>query len=235
MTHSLLCLPFAGGGAGFYRAWRDLPDGAPRIVPLQLPGREELFTEEPFHDVADAADALSRTAAEQAGGGPVALFGHSLGAVLAFELARRLQQSADVDLTHLFVSGSPGPWTGRSRHATGLDDDEFLARVQEFAGYEHDALADPDMRELLLPLLRADVEMHENYKGPDSAEPLRVPVTSLRGADDTLVTRAQAEEWRETTGAAFRVTELPGGHMYLTESPLPLLGAVAEALAGPRS
>ncbi|WP_242586314.1 alpha/beta fold hydrolase [Streptomyces sp. MST-110588] len=235
MTHSLLCLPFAGGGAGFYRAWRDLPDGAPRIVPLQLPGREELFIEEPFHDVTEAADALSRTVAEQAGGGPVALFGHSLGAVLAFELARRLQRSADVALTHLFVSGSPGPWTGRSRHATGLGDDEFLARVQEFAGYEHDALADPDMRELLLPVLRADVEMHENYKGPDSDEPLDVPVTSLRGADDTLVTRAQAEEWRQATRAAFRATELPGGHMYLTDSPLPLIGAVAEALAGPRS
>ncbi|MFJ4283639.1 thioesterase II family protein [Streptomyces massasporeus] len=229
MTHSLLCLPFAGGGAGFYRAWKDLPDHAPRIVPLQLPGREEQFVEEPFRDVADAADALARTAAEQAEGGPVALFGHSLGAVLAFELARRLERHPAVRLSHLFVSGSPGPWTGRTHRATGLDDDEFLDRVQEFAGYEHDALADPDMRELLLPVLRADVEMHENYK-PDTHEPLRTPVTSLRGADDGLVSRAQAGEWRQATSGAFRLAELPGGHMYLTDSPLPLIDAVTAEL-----
>ncbi len=229
MTHSLVCLPFAGGGAGFYRAWKDLPADAPRIVPLQLPGREELFLDEPFHDAVDAAEALAPRVADLAGDGPVALFGHSLGAVLAYEVARRLEQDAAVNLTHLFVSGSPGPWTARTRRATGLDDDGFLARVREFAGYEHDALADPDMRELLLPILRADVEMHENYK-PVSDEPLRTPVTSLRATDDHLVTREQAEEWRRATTAAFRLVEPRGGHMYLTESPLPLLDAVAADL-----
>ncbi|MBW5486528.1 alpha/beta fold hydrolase [Streptomyces bambusae] len=226
MTHSLMCLPFAGGGAGFYRAWKDLPAHAPRIVPIQLPGREELFLDEPFHDAIAAADALAPRLAELAEGRPTALFGHSLGAVLAFELARRLERDPAVELTHLYVSGSPGPWTGRAQHATGLDDDAFLARVQEFAGYEHDALADPDMRELLLPILRADVEMHESYR-PDSDEPLRTPITSLRATGDALVTRAEAEEWQQATTGAFRLVEPAGGHMYLTESPLPLIDAIA--------
>ncbi|WP_435297997.1 thioesterase II family protein [Streptomyces sp. YPW6] len=226
MNHALVCLPFAGGGAGFYRAWKDLPDRAPRIVPLQLPGREELFIEDPFLDVIDAADALAPRAADLAGPGPVSLFGHSLGAVLAYEIARRLADHPVVELRHLYVSGSPGPWTGRTRRASGLPDDAFLSRVQEFAGYEHDALADPDMRELLLPVLRADVEMHENYK-PVSDEPLRIPVTSLRATDDHLVTREQAEEWRTTTTEAFRLVEPEGGHMYLIDSPLPLLDAIA--------
>ncbi|ATW50982.1 thioesterase [Streptomyces peucetius subsp. caesius ATCC 27952] len=229
MTHALVCLPFAGGGAGFYRAWKDLPDHAPRIVPLQLPGREERFIDEPFHDVLEAADALAPQIAGLAGDGPVALFGHSLGAVLAYELARRLEHDPNVALSHLFVSGSPGPWTGRTRRATGLPDSEFLARVQEFAGYEHDALADPDMRELLLPILRADVEMHENYK-PVSDEPLRTGITSLRATGDRLVTREQAEEWRSATTGAFRLVEPDGGHMYLIDSPLPLIDAVAAAL-----
>ncbi|MEU6231554.1 alpha/beta fold hydrolase [Kitasatospora sp. NPDC047058] len=232
MTHSLVCLPFAGGGAGFYRAWKNLPAPAPRIVPLQLPGREELFLDEPFTDAATAAAALAPKVAELAGGGPVALFGHSLGAVLAFELARVLERQPESGLTHLFVSGSPGPWTGRGNRATGLDDDAFLARVQEFAGYEHDALADPDMRELLLPILRADVEMHENYR-PGSDEPLHTPVTSLRATGDTLVTRAEAEEWRQATTAAFRLVEPAGGHMYLADSPLPVVEAVTAALAAP--
>lgn len=230
MNHALVCLPFAGGGAGFYRAWKDLPDRAPRIVPLQLPGREELFIEDPFLDVIDAADALAPRIAALAGPGPVSLFGHSLGAVLAYEIARRLESDPGVELRHLFVSGSPGPWTGRTRRASGLPDDAFLSRVQEFAGYEHDALADPDMRELLLPVLRADVEMHENYK-PVSDEPLRTPVTSLRATGDQLVTREQAGEWRTATTGAFRLVEPEGGHMYLIDSPLPLLDAVAGDLA----
>ncbi|MBM7054380.1 thioesterase II family protein [Streptomyces durocortorensis] len=230
MNHALVCLPFAGGGAGFYRAWKDLPDRAPRIVPLQLPGREELFIEDPFLDVIDAADALAPRIADLAGPGPVSLFGHSLGAVLAYEIARRLESDPGVELRHLFVSGSPGPWTGRTRRASGLPDDAFLSRVQEFAGYEHDALADPDMRELLLPVLRADVEMHENYK-PVSDEPLRTPVTSLRATGDELVTREQAVEWRTATTGAFRLVEPEGGHMYLIDSPLPLLEAVAGDLA----
>lgn len=229
MKHSLVCLPFAGGGAGFYRAWKDLPASAPRIVPLQLPGREEKFIEEPFRDVIEAAAALAPRVAELTGGGPVSLFGHSLGAVLAYELARRLEHDPGVDLRRLFVSGSPGPWTGRSRRATGLNDDEFLDRVQEFAGYQHDALDDPDMRELLLPVLRADVEMHENYK-PVSDELLSTPITSLRGASDELVSLEQAAEWRDATSADFELVEMPGRHMYLVESPLPLVEAVVRAL-----
>ncbi|MFG3198389.1 thioesterase II family protein [Streptomyces sp. NPDC048208] len=229
MINTLVCLPFAGGGASFYRAWQDLPDYAPRVAPLQLPGREERFIENPFRDVLDAADALAPQVAASADGVPFALFGHSLGAVIAFEIARRLDTDGEGRPVHLFVSGSPGPWTGRAQRATGLDDDEFLARVREFAGYQHDALADPDLRDLLLPALRADVEMHENYKAV-SEDPLSIPITALRGADDQLVTRKQAEEWKDATTAAFQVLEPEGGHMYLTSSPLPVIDAVAAAL-----
>jgi surfactin synthase thioesterase subunit len=229
MNHSLVCLPFAGGGAGFYRGWRSLPDEALRIVPVQLPGREELFIEEPYHDVIEAARALASRVVDLTRGTPVAVFGHSLGAVLAFELARELENSADCDLQHVFVSGSPGPWSGRADRATGLPDDEFVARVERFAGYQHEALADPDLRDLLLPLIRADVEMHENYK-PCSDQPLRTPVTTLRGTDDTLVSADQAGEWRGATTGAFGSVELPGGHMYLVESPRVLLEAVSRIL-----
>ncbi|MFI9123642.1 thioesterase II family protein [Streptomyces bikiniensis] len=229
MPHSLICIPFAGGGASFYRTWKPLPDRTPHILPVQLPGREEMFIEEPFRDVSDAAEALAPQIADQVSSGPVALFGHSLGAVIAFELARRLERNSEVRLTHLFVSGSPGPWSRRTQRATGLPEDRFLAQIQEFAGYRHDALSDPDLREILLPVLRADVEMHENYK-PDSDTPLRTPIISLRGTDDHLVSRIQAEEWSQATTSDFRLVEVTGGHMYLAESPLQLMDAIAAAL-----
>lgn len=226
---TLVCLPFAGAGASFYRPWQRLaePYGID-VLPLQLPGRERLIDQEPFRDAEVAAQALHADLLAALGEQPcdIALFGHSLGAVLAYELARRLTATPGVRLVRLFASGSPHPAEPRSRHATGLDDDAFLERVTEFAGYTHEALQDPEMRELILPTLRADVEMHESYRPADD-RPLPVPVTALRGNADTLVSRAESAAWQRTTGADFHSVELDGGHMYLTESTPELLRIIA--------
>ncbi|MER5632668.1 thioesterase II family protein [Streptomyces nitrosporeus] len=231
---TLVCLPFAGAGASFYRPWQRFAGEGLTILPLQLPGRERRLDEDPYTDVPTAVEGLLAELRETLGtpDGPhrVALFGHSLGAVLAYELAHRLVADPDFELVRLFVSGSPQPAEQRERRATGLPDDAFLARVNEFAGYTHEALEDPEMRELILPALRADVEMHENYV-PGTDLPLPVPLTSLRGADDTLVTRDQAAAWAKVAGADFTSAEPAGGHMYLTGSPRELLSFVTAGLA----
>ncbi|MFJ3586811.1 thioesterase II family protein [Streptomyces sp. NPDC090127] len=232
---TLVCLPFAGAGASFYRPWqRHAEPLGLDVLPLQLPGRERLIDEEPFRDAHAAADSLHAdlltALAPATGPHRVALFGHSLGAVLAYELARRLATTPDIRLVRLFASGSPHPAEPRAARATGLDDDAFLARVNEFAGYTDEALDDPELRELVLPTLRADVEMHESYVPADDRL-LSVPVTTLRGTADTLVGRAEAEAWDRTTDAGHRHAELDGGHMYLTESAPALLRVVAEELA----
>ncbi|MEV0012170.1 alpha/beta fold hydrolase [Streptomyces sp. NPDC051840] len=227
---TLVCLPFAGAGASFYRPWQRLAGDALTILPLQLPGRERRIDEDPYTDAGTAADGLLTDLREALGApGPhrIALFGHSLGAVLAYELAHRLASDPGIEVARLFVSGSPQPAEQRSRRATGLPDDAFLARVNEFAGYTHEALEDPEMREMILPTLRADVEMHENYV-PGTDLPLDAPLTSLRGADDALVSRDEAAAWSKVAGADFRYVEQPGGHMYLTESP----GALLEVVSG---
>jgi surfactin synthase thioesterase subunit len=220
---ALVCLPFAGAGASFFHPWSAHAGDRLTVVPLQLPGRERRIDAEPYRDVQVAADGLLPDLERQLGDlTEVVLFGHSLGAVLAYELAHRVAARPDLVLRHLFVSGSPEPHTRRPGRATGLDDDGFLARVSEFAGFSHEALEDPEMRELILPTLRSDVEMHENYR-PSTHERLPAPLTSLRGSDDTLVTAAEGAAWSESAGAGFEYVELPGGHMYLTESAPELL------------
>jgi surfactin synthase thioesterase subunit len=223
----LVCLPYAGAGASFYRPWAALAGEALEMVPLQLPGRERLIDEEPHRDVHKAVDALLPQLRERLGDGDhrVALFGHSLGAVLAYELAHRLVAEPGVELVHLFVSGSPQPGRGREQRATGLSDEDFLARVGEFAGYNHPALDDPEMREMLLPTLRADVEMHETYV-PSTRLPLDAPLTVIRGEDDELVGHDDAASWNKASGRDFEYVEVPGGHMYLTESAPALVGVI---------
>jgi surfactin synthase thioesterase subunit len=134
---------------------------------------------------------------------------------------------------HLFVSGSPGPGTQRATRATGMSDEQFLDQVREFAGYTHPALEHPELREMLLPTLRADVEMHENYRAP-SDRPLHVPITSIRGAHDELVSPDQAAEWRSATTAAYQRVDLPGNHMYLTDSPADLVQLMDQVLTSQR-
>ncbi|MFI8433468.1 thioesterase II family protein [Streptomyces sp. NPDC079020] len=229
----LICLPFAGAGPSFYAPWQALAPTGLRILPVQLPGREKRFAEPAYTSVAPAVDdAYAQVTAALGDGGPVALFGHSMGAVLAYELAHRIEQAAGPAgprLESLVVSGSPGPWTARTDRAGGLPDEEFTARVKSFAGYAHPALEDPEMRELLLPALRADVRLHETYV-PSSDRPLSVPVTSVRGRTDALVGPGDAAQWCRATTGVLTVAELDGGHMYLADQPAALLKLVAAGL-----
>ncbi|MFD1151459.1 thioesterase II family protein [Saccharothrix hoggarensis] len=230
MKIALVCLPFAGAGASFFHPWSAHAGDRLVVVPLQLPGRERRIDDEPYRDAHVAADGLLPDLVRQLDGlTDVVLFGHSLGAVLAYELAHRVVAHPDLVLRRLVVSGSPEPHTQRPHRATGLPDDEFLARVSEFAGFRHEALQDPEMRELILPTLRADVEMHEDYR-PSTDARLAAPITSLRGSDDALVTAAEAARWSEVAGAGFEYVELPGGHMYLTESAPDLLKLIDTAV-----
>jgi len=230
---ALVCLPFAGSGASFFNKWQPAAPAGLRILPVQPPGREERFIDEPFTTVEQVVrEAAERLVTELGPTDRVALFGHSLGAVLAYELAHRL--SGRVAVARVFVSGSPGPWCQRAERATGLPDEEFLAQVRRLAGYHHPALNDPEVRDMLLPLLRADVEMHETYVAAPG-RPLSVPITAVRGADDKLVSAAECAEWAEATTAGFDSAEIAGGHMYLADGAAgqaPLLRLIANRLTG---
>jgi len=227
----VLCFPYAGAGASAFRRHREYPSDVVRLCPVQLPGREERFDEKLYTDVAEVVDNLLPNMMDLVNGSPrVALFGHSLGAVLAFEAAHRLEsrhrEVDGPDVLRLFVSGSAGPWTRRADPATGLSDDRFVARVRELAGYEHPALSHPQLREVLLPTLRADVAMHESYRPPSGLR-LAAPITSIRGSGDDLVSAEEAAQWSAATTAECRMVEVAGGHMYLIDSP-PTLVQVLE-------
>jgi len=203
-------------------------------TPLQLPGRERQLDEEPYRDLHAAADGLLPAALQAAGTGPVALFGHCfLGAALAYELTRRITETARNEVVHLFVSAARPPSAGPVSDVSTMTDDAFLEHVEKTTGRQYPAFDVPEIRELLIPTLRADFAMDEGYR-PRGGAPLDVPMTAVYAAGDSFVTRDEVANWQDVTTARFSLADLSGGHMYLADDAKPLLELISKTIAGDR-
>jgi surfactin synthase thioesterase subunit len=231
----VLCFPPAGAGASFYHRWRGSSPWL-EFVPVELPGRERRFAEMPHTDLEDLVAQLAAELDDRAGDASrLVVFGHSFGAILAYETVRALLRRDETRDLVLVVSGSTAPGRPRGRPLADLPDDELVPALRRMTGHHNPALDDPDLRELLLPVMRLDVKMHESYR-PAAQQPLAVPIVALRGRQDELVSARAAAEWRTFTREGFSMAELPGGHMYLEDSwrlAIDLIerGLLAEAVA----
>ncbi|WP_413105193.1 thioesterase II family protein [Streptomyces sp. Inha503] len=232
MPVALLCIPYAGAGASLFRQWKRHSFQWMEVDPVQLPGREELFAAEPLTSMAEVVDLCVDRIRKMPREAPFALFGHSFGALVAYETAQRLAAEGPRLPERLIVSGAAAPWLPRPVTGSGsLTDDEFVARVREVVGYDHPAFHDAELRGLLLPSLRADLGINDQYT-PSSTDLLPIPLTVLRGADDQLVSRQEAELWSKATSQPTELLELPGDHMYFSLDPKPLLTEL-DAVFGP--
>ncbi|MFG2986933.1 thioesterase II family protein [Streptomyces sp. NPDC048258] len=237
----LVLLPHAGGNASFYFPYSQALAAYAEVLTVQYPGRQDRLGE-PAADTVDALVEGVRGALRPWGDRPLVLFGHSMGAVLAFELARRLEADREAGegpagggpveggLRGLILSGRCSPLIHReedSHHARG--DEALLARVGALAGTDPRLLADEGFRELILPALRGDYRAVETYRY-ESGPALRVPVSVLTGESDPRVSPSEAMAWRDLTDGAFTFRGFPGGHFYLTDQQEAVVRAVAEDL-----
>ncbi|WP_048746031.1 thioesterase II family protein [Paenibacillus sp. P22] len=228
----LFCFPFAGAGASFYNGWNELLGDSAEVVPIQLPGRERQIAEEPYRRIQAAADDFARMIEAQSDGRPAALFGHCfLGATMAFEVASRLETGGKVPVLRLFVSAASSPGGTRSYSMSSYDDDRFLEEVAKLTGYTHHAFSIPDLRELLMPALRADFEMDETYAAVPGVM-LKAPITALYAAGDSFVSKEAVERWEDFTTGGFKLVEVQGEHMYITGTPEQATAVMARELAG---
>jgi medium-chain acyl-[acyl-carrier-protein] hydrolase len=226
----LFCFPHAGGSSAVFRSWPKVLT-AVDVRAVQLPGRGGRFRERPLKRVRElavaACDGLGPHFNE-----PFALFGHSLGALVAFEVARELRRRGGPQPVQLFISARRGPRRPDPvAPLHGLPDDQFLAQVRaRYGGIPDVVLQEPELLALLLPTLRADLEAVETYSYEPEA-PLDVPISALGGLTDPWATLEDLEAWRGETRAGFKLSRFPGGHFYLEESEAALLGELEAQLA----
>jgi medium-chain acyl-[acyl-carrier-protein] hydrolase len=225
----LFCFPHAGGGPSFFLPWRAALRPETAVRQVLLPGREFRLEEPPFRRIADLVEPLC-TALRPYLDRPYAFFGHSMGAVVAYEVARRFSGTGMAGPACLIVSGRGAPMLpSRRRPLSGLPDDEFLTEVARLNGIPQEVLNESDLISMLLPALRADFELAETYR-PLPGGRLDCPVACYLGTSDPETNHDDVLAWRQVTTGKFTMRAFPGDHFYLKGGRPDVLNAVREDL-----
>lgn len=227
----LFCFPYAGGGAAAFRLWTAGLPAELDIWAAQLPGRANRLHEPVVNSVPNLVDALVEELMPRLDL-PFAFFGHSMGSVLASEVARAVVSRGGPAPRHLIVSGRRPPgMSGPESRIHMLPDDEFIAEInRRYGGIPTQLLRDRELLMLLLPGLRADVTAVETFQ-PGPREPLDCPISAFGGTHDRLTPRAQLDAWRGQTTGPFRVRVFPGDHFYLDARRAEILADLSMILA----
>jgi pyochelin biosynthesis protein PchC len=207
----LLCFPHAGGSANYFRPWRTLVPSDVELVAVQYPGRHDRFHEQPMDEMDDLVRGLL-TDLEELGDLPAVFLGHSMGAAVAFEATRRLSWKPEL----LIVSARPAPNLDRRTELRFASDSELIARLEKLGGLPFDALAEPELRDLVMPTLRADYHLIETYR-PEQGARVGVAVLAVAGDRDPEVSVADVRAWQHATTAGFTLEVAGGDHFYINQ------------------
>lgn len=227
----LFCFPYAGGNPYIFREWPEALGHAVDVLAVQTPGKGARILEAPCTTVEDVVAGLLEAMAPTLGDRPFSFFGHSNGALIAFELACQLQARGLPAPRHLFLSGSPAPWTRvHERSYADMPDEEFTNVLRELQGTPEEILADTELLRLVMPGLRADFALGERYRFRHD-EPLRAAATLFHGEQDGFDV-AQTEAWRQQLAHRAPLHRLPGGHFFIHTHARELTALVGATLRG---
>jgi medium-chain acyl-[acyl-carrier-protein] hydrolase len=227
----LFCFPYAGGGASLFYSWTTAFGSDIELNPVQLPGRENRLLDSTFIRLAPLVETLAQVLAPCLDR-PAAFFGHSMGALIGFELARQLRTLGNRDPVFLIVSGHRAPHLPDRRPPIHhLPDPRFLEEVRRLNGTPEEILQNAELRELLLPVLRADFTVCETYRY-HAGRPLDCPIYALGGQQDPGVNPDELAAWQSHTRGTFNLHMLPGNHFFLHSAQPLLLKAINQTLRG---
>lgn len=228
----LVCFPHAGGSASFYYPVSAAHSADADVICLQYPGRQDRRRERLHTDIGSLADAIT-TELRMLSDKPTVFFGHSMGAILAFETALRLEHD-DAGPRTVIASGRRAPAAVRSESVHGRDDEGVVAELKRLNGTIPDLLGDDEVLRMSLPAIRADYQAIETYRsGPDAR--LRAGITVLTGYADPLTTAGEAAAWEKHTNGPFRLAGFPGGHFFIAAQQAAVNAEITRELVSARS
>jgi medium-chain acyl-[acyl-carrier-protein] hydrolase len=225
----LFCFPYAGGNAAMFRKWQSRFPRDIEVCPVELPGHGRRLGEPAFTSVRLMLDALMNVISRRLDK-PFALYGHSMGATIAFELARELLIERDLSPTHLFVSARRAPQIPNSDPPThNLPETDFIEELRRLEGTPPEVFQSEELLGLMMPLLRSDFELVETYNYI-SGRPLSCPITAMGGIDDKDVTREQLQAWCEVSSGKFLLRMFAGNHFFVYPAEAVVISAVIKEL-----
>lgn len=225
----VLCFAYAGGGSAAFTGWADALPADVELSSVRLPGRESRILQRPYTDLGELLPDLEAALAP-ACREPYVLFGHSMGALIAYAYTRRLREAGLRGPEHLIVSGRRAPQLTHNRPLIhDLPDEDLLDRLREFGGTADELLSDTRTMRLVMPGLRADFELNDTYRHTPGPR-LDCPVTAFGGRDDSHVDEAGIASWADLTAGPFAMYMLEGGHFFLHTSRAELLHAIRRVL-----
>ncbi|GFE67428.1 thioesterase II family protein [Chroococcus sp. FPU101] len=225
----LFCFPYAGGSAWVFRPWLNHLPSFIELCPLELPGRGKRWTETPFTNLDSLIQTLG-TAILPHLNRPFAFFGHSMGAMISFELTRLLSQKYEINPVYLFVSGCRAPQLRDPNPPIyNLPEPEFIAEIRRLNGTPDAVLENAELMELVLPALRADFEMLETYKYTDASS-LNCPIAVFGGLQDIEVSHEDLQAWQVQTNQAFSLQMFEGNHFFIDSARSLLLTSITTRL-----
>jgi surfactin synthase thioesterase subunit len=230
----LYCFPFAGGNAFHFTPWQQGLHPAIQLCAVQLPGRGARLREALPNSMPALVEGLSIVMAQETKQ-PFAFFGHSLGALIAFEVARECQRRGFPVPIHLFASGCDAPqYRGPVRVLHDLEEDALIAALKEYNGTPQEVLANRDLMALMMPTIRADLALAEKYEY-HRGRPLDIPITVLAGKQDNQLSPEQTSTWQKETTNTCRVQWFEGDHFFINSERDAVLACINNTLVEPPS
>ncbi|MET8558774.1 alpha/beta fold hydrolase [Streptomyces sp. NPDC004959] len=226
---TLACLPYAGGSASAFLSLSERLPPWIEVFAAQYPGRQDRIREPCLSTVPELAQGAFEELRALVALRPCALFGHSMGAAVAFELTRLLERDGPSAPRALFVSGRRAPSISGDRGIRFRDDAGLVDELRKLEGTDSRVLDEPELLRLILPTVRADYGAAETYRtGPDAM--VGSPLVALTGDRDHHVALGEAASWREHTTGAFELKVFPGGHFFLADNEPEIASLVTDTL-----
>jgi medium-chain acyl-[acyl-carrier-protein] hydrolase len=227
----LFCFPYAGGGAHIYFPWQEKLPSWIEVCAIQLPGRGVRFSEQAYCQyqpvVAEVVESIGHYLDK-----PYALFGHSMGALLAYEVAQAIQQKGWKQAEHLFVSGRRATHIHlASNPIYNLPKDQLIAELRQLNGTPTQVLENNELMDMVLPVLRADFELCDTYQHNSYYQKLTMDITAFEGDQDHKAQGHQVSAWQELTKGDFDSQQLLGDHFFLHHSEADLLQLLEQKLS----